>query len=155
MFSSLNLSIKIKVYLAQKIKMALLNMKKILNSILAIYLDFVDIFLKELATKLGKRLEINKYTINLEENKQLLYKLIYSFKLFELKTPKTNTRTNLANSFLQLFKSSLKVFIFFIKKLNSNFYICIYYQGLNNINLENKYLLLPIGELFNQLILTN
>lgn len=77
-----------------------MSLKKIFKSILAKYLDFVDIFLEELAMKLLKYLCITKYTIDLEVDNQLLYKLIYSLELVKLKILKTYIKTNLANSFI-------------------------------------------------------
>ena len=56
-------------------------------------------FLKELAIKLLKQLSINKYIINLKISKQLLYKLIYSFKSIKLEILNTYINTNLANIF--------------------------------------------------------
>lgn len=40
-----------------------MDIKKILESVLAKYLDFVDIFLKKLAMEPSQYLGINKYTI--------------------------------------------------------------------------------------------
>lgn len=47
---------------------ALLNVGKISKNILAKYSDFVDMFLKNLAIKLFKCFDINKYIINLEKD---------------------------------------------------------------------------------------
>lgn len=73
-------------------------------------------FLKDSAVKLLEHLNINKYTINLEKSKQLFYKLIYSFRLIELKTVKTHIENNLSNNCIGLYKSSIEAFILFIKK---------------------------------------
>lgn len=52
---------------------SLKNLNKFVNdqkmSILAKYLDYANIFIKELAGKLSKHSNINKYIINLELNK--------------------------------------------------------------------------------------
>lgn len=84
------LSTIITVYLIQKIS----------KSVLAKYANYIDFFSKKLVKKLSKYLNINKYSINLEFDKQLPYKLIYSLKLVELKTLKIYIYTNLANSFI-------------------------------------------------------
>ena len=47
-----------------------------------------------------KYLDINKYTINLEIGKQLLYSLTYIFRSIKLETLKTYIKTNLVNSFI-------------------------------------------------------
>ena len=94
---------------------------------MAKYLDFVDIFFKKLATKLLKYLSINKYTISLEKNKQLSYKLIYNLGLIKLKTFKAYIMINLSKSFIQPSQSSTKVFILFLKKSDRNHYLYINY----------------------------
>ena len=55
------------IYLAPKIVIVLLFNKKI--TILAKYLDLVDMFLNKLAIKLYKYFGINKYIIHQENNK--------------------------------------------------------------------------------------
>lgn len=49
----------ILIYLAQKVEIVLLFIKKV--NILAKYLDLINVFLKKLVIKLIKRLNINKY----------------------------------------------------------------------------------------------
>lgn len=78
------------------------------------YLDFINIFLKKIIIELLKYFNINKYTINLESNKQLPYEPIYSLNLIEFKTFKTYIKTNLANSFIYLSKFLAKLLILFI-----------------------------------------
>ena len=72
--------------------------KKII--VLAKYSDFEAIFSKKLVADLPKRFGINKYTINLQKNKQSHYMLIYSLRYIELETFKTYIKTNLTNSFI-------------------------------------------------------
>ena len=61
------------IYLAQKIHNILLNVEKILENILAKYLNFAKIFFKKLAIEMLLYSYINEYTINLKIDKQLLY----------------------------------------------------------------------------------
>ena len=68
--------------------------------VLAEYSNYNNVFSAENAAKLPKNTRINKYTIKLEENKQLLFSSIYSLKPVELKTLKTYIETNLANGFI-------------------------------------------------------
>lgn len=67
--TSLSLNLKMSIYLTWKAQIALLGAEKV--TILAKYLNFIDIFSKKSATKLSKRFIINKYLINLEPDKQL------------------------------------------------------------------------------------
>ena len=77
--------------------------------------------MKKLDVELLEYLRIKKYIINLEKNKYLLYKSIYSLGFIKLETLKTHIMTNIANNFIWLFKFSAKANFFFIKKLDSSF----------------------------------
>lgn len=110
------------IQLAQEAQIAWLIAKK--DNIQFEYLNFVDIFLKQSATKLFKHFDINKYLINLGPDKQLYYDPIYSLELVKLETLKTYIKTNLANGFIWPSKSPAKASILFIKKPNSSF--CLY-----------------------------
>lgn len=65
------------------------------------------------------------------------YNTIYSLDLVKLKTFKTYIKINLTNNFIQLFKSFIEVFIFFVKKFDNNFYLYKSYYSLNNLVLKN------------------
>lgn len=84
-------------------------------------MDFFNIFLKEKALVLSKIINLNQYVIKLEDDKQLFYKPVHSLDLIELKTLKIYIKTNLTNSLIWLLKFFISTFIFFIKKLDSNF----------------------------------
>lgn len=84
-----------------------------------------------------KFLKITEYVIKLEVDKQLSYRSIYSIEVVELIIFKTYTKTNLGNSLIWLFKSSAKVLILFIKKLNSSFCLYMDYQVLNYLIIKN------------------
>ena len=90
--------------------------------------------------------EINTYIINLEENKQSLYGLIYSQRPVELEILKIYIETNLANGFIRPLKSPIGTPILFDKKPNGSPWLCVDYRGLNNIIIKNRYLLSLVGE---------
>ena len=50
--------------------------------------------------KLLKYLDFNKYIINLKENKQPFYRVIYSHRFIKLKLFKTYIKINLTNDFI-------------------------------------------------------
>lgn len=106
------LGLKITIYQAWKAQIALLITKKV--DIPAEYSDYIDIFSEELAAKLARRSDINEHSIDLELGKQPPYKSIYSLMSIEFKTFKTYIETNLANSFIRLFKSSTNILILFV-----------------------------------------
>lgn len=112
------------IHLACKVQFTLLKVKKALITVSTKYLDFINVFSKKLAIVLLKHIKINTYSIDLEENKQPLYRYIYSLGLVELKTLKTNIGTNLGNSFICLSKSLANTPILFNQKSNVNFYLC-------------------------------
>ena len=99
--------------------------------------------------ELSKYSSINDYSINLEKSNQLLPKPIYSLRPIELEIFKTYIKINLANSFIYLIKSSVKVFILFVKKLNNNYRFYIDDKGLNYLIIKNWYIFLLISKLFN------
>ena len=93
--------------------------------------------------------KINKHAIELEENKQPLFRPIYSLDLVELETLKTYIKTNLANGFIRSSKSLANALILFDQKLDRSLCLCINYWGFNNITIKNQYPLPLIGELLN------
>lgn len=143
------LKAKMSIYSIQKVQIAMLLTEKII--ILAKYLDFTHIFLKKSAAKLFKTSEINKHAINLKLSTQSSYSSINSLGLVEIKTFKTYIKINLANGFIQLFKSLVKASILFVQKLDGSFYLYLDYQGLNNRTIKNWYLLPLIVMLLDQL----
>ena len=113
---------------------------------MAKYLDFADVFSKESAEVLPKRIGINKHAIELEDGKQSPYKPIYSLGPVELETLKTYIKTNLANGFIWPLKSPAGAPILFVCKLDGSLWLCVDYQGLNNLIIKNRYLLSLIDE---------
>ena len=69
----------------------------------------------------------------------------------ELGTLKAYIETNLANGFIILSKLPARAPILFDQKSDSSFQLYINYQGLNNLTIKNRYLLLLIGELLDRL----
>ena len=90
---------------------------------------------------------INEYAIKLEENKQLFFGLIYNLGSVELETLKTFIKTNLANSFIWLFKSPINTPILFNRKPDKSLRLYIDYWSLNNITIKNQYPLALINKL--------
>ena len=87
--------------------------------------------------ELPENIKINEHAIKLEKSKQPSFEHIYSLKLVELETLKIYIKTNLANGFIQPFKSPIRAFILFDKKPDKSFCFCVDYQGLNNLTIKN------------------
>ena len=110
---------------------------KALTEILAKYFDYSDIFLAEYVAKLPENTGINKHAIKLEEGKQPSFGPIYSLGSIELETLKIYIKTNLANGFIQFFKSFVGVPILFERKLDRSLHLCVNYRDFNNLNIKN------------------
>ena len=93
---------------------------------------------------------MNEHAIELEEDKQLLFRPIYSIDLVSLETLKTNIEINLTNGFICFSKSLIESPILFDKKLDGGLRLCIDYQSLKNITIKNLYPLPLIGESLDQ-----
>ena len=137
---------------------------KVPTEIPAEYSDYSNIFSVKNAVEHPGNTGIYEYAIEIKENKQSLFRPIYSLGPMELEILKTYIKTNLANGFIWPFKSPAGTPILFDKKPNRSFCLYIDYRNLNNKIIKNQYLLLLIGELldwvdwvkrFTQLNLTN
>ena len=115
------------------------------------YLDFVNVFSEEKALVLPEHTKFNKHAIDLEDDKQSSYRPIYSLGPVELEILKTYIETHLKTGFIRPFKSSAGAPILFDKKPDSNFFLYVDYQGLNNLTIKNRYFLPLIGELLDPL----
>lgn len=101
------------------------------------YVDFVNVFSKDLAAKLLEYTKINNHAIDLVKYQQPPYRPIYYLELVELETLKIYIETNLANSFIRPSKSPTSTFILFVKKFNSSLQLFVNYQDLNNLIIKN------------------
>ena len=130
----------------RKVQIAALIADEASVSIPVEYSDFEDVFSKESTAVLLEHTKINTYAIDLEEGKQLPYGPIYSLEPMELETFKTYIETNLTNSFIHPSKSPAGALILFNKKPDRSLWLCVNYQGLNNITIKNRYPLPLVGE---------
>ena len=101
--------------------------KKALTKVFTKYLDFADIFLPDLASKLLEHIKINNHTIKLIDVQQPSYRPIYRIEPVELEMPKAYIKTNLANGFIRPSKSPVGALILFNRKSNGFFRLCINY----------------------------
>lgn len=139
------------IHLKCKAQIAWLKAEMAPVFVLAEYLDFANVFSKELATMLPKHTKINTHAIDLEKNKQPPYGLIYSLGSVELEILNTYIETNLVNGFIYPFKSPAVAPILFDWKPDGSFWLCVDYGGLNNLIIKNRYSLPLIGEFLDQL----
>ncbi len=115
------------------------------------YANFADVSSPKLAAELSEYTKINNHAIELVDDWQPPYGLIYSLRPVELEILKAYIKNNLTNNFIKPSKSPAGAPIFFDKKPNDSLRLCIDYQGFNNLTIKNWYLLSLVGELLDRL----
>ena len=152
------------IHLTRVAQIAALKQDEAPTKVPSEYADYADIFSFDVAIELPENNNINKHAIELEVGKQPPYGPIYSLRLVKLKTIKTYIKTHLKTGFIQPSKSPAGAPILFDKKPNGSLWLCVNYQGFNNLTIKNRYPLLLISEAldrfdnakqFTQLDLTN
>lgn len=111
------------------------------------YKNYADVFCPDLTMERPKNIGINEHALKLIESKQTPYRTIYAISPVELEILKIYIKTHLKTEFIWTSKSSASTSIFFDKKPDGNFCLCINYQGFNNLIIKNWYPLPLIGEL--------
>ena len=115
------------------------------------YSDYSNVFSTENIVKILENTEINEHVIKLEKGKQLPFGLIYSLGPVKLEILKIYIKTNLANDFIQFFKSPAGALILFDRKPDRSLCLCVDYRSLNNITIKNQYPLPLISKLLDWL----
>ena len=100
--------------------------------------------------ELPEHIGINDHSIDLLDNKQPPYGLIYSLGPVELETLKTYIEANLSSSFIRSSKSPAGAPILFVQKKDGSLRLCINYRGLNNLIIKNCHPLPLIGKWLNR-----
>ena len=150
------------IYPSCHTQVAALTSEKIRIS--AEYSDFSNVFSSDSAAELPEHTGINNHPINLLNDKQPPYGLIYNLEPVELETLKNYIKANIASGFIRPFKSPTGGPILFVQKKDGSLRLCVDYRGLNNLTIKNCYPLPLISESldclgrakrFNQLDLIN
>ena len=135
---------RMTIHPAREAQLALLLAKQV--TVPTKYSDFADVFLEKSANVLLELTGANEHLIKLEKGKQTPYGLIHNLGPVELETLKTYIKTNLANGFIWTSKSPAGALILFVRKPNGSACLCVDYQWLNNLTIENWYPLSLISE---------
>ena len=101
------------------------------------YADFA--FSPDLTSKLSEYTGINDHAIGLVDGQQPPYGPIYSLGPVLLETLKDYIETNLANSLIKPSKSLADAPILFDRKSDGFLWLCVNYQGLNNLIIKNRF----------------
>ena len=91
------------------------------------------------------------FCIDLVTGATLIAKAPYRMAPVELKELKTQLDELLKNSYIRLSTFPSGAPILFMKKNDKTLRLCIYYRQLKKITVKNRYLLLRIDDLFDQL----
>ena len=102
----------IPIYSFCQAQVALLTSEE--TGISAEYFDFFNVFSSDSATKLQEYTESNDHSINLLDNKHLLYDPIYSLGPVELEILKIYIKANLASNFISPSNCLASALILFI-----------------------------------------
>ena len=140
-----------KVHPSKKAQIAYFKANKALIKVFSEYADFIDVFSPKLVVELPEHTRINDLIIELVDDQQPSYGLMYSLEPMELKMLKIYIKNNLANSFIRPSKSVVGTFILFDKKPDKSLRLYVNYQGLNNLIIKNRYFLLLVDKLLDQL----
>ena len=133
-----------EIHLEKEAQIGLLLTKRV--KILDKYLDFAKVFSEKKTLVLPECNKVNKYTIDLKDNKQPLYGPIYSLGPVKPEFLKIYIKTHLKTSFIQPSKSPTGTSILFNKKRDGTICLYINYGGLSNLTNKNRYPLPLIGE---------
>ena len=104
--------------------LAVLKWDKALIKIQAEYSDYSDVISTDLAIELPENTDMNEYTIELIEGKQLPYGSIYALSPVESETLKAYIEIHLTTGFIRSSKSLTGICIFFPKSLTITF-VCV------------------------------
>ena len=115
------------IHFLQKAQISALIQDKASTKVPLKYVDYADVFSFNLVMELPKNTNMNEYTIKLQDDKQPLYRSIYSLGPVELETSKTYIETYLKIGFIQPSKFSAGAFILFDKKPDKSLHLCVNY----------------------------
>ena len=117
----------ISVHLEKQAYIRALLFKTAPTEVSAKYSNYSNVFSTKNETILSNNFNMNEYAIKLKEDKQPLFKLIYSLGPIELEILKTYIKMNLVSSFIHPSKLPAEAFIFFNHKLNYSLYFSVDY----------------------------
>lgn len=149
--AALSINLDNEVHPSKRAQIAYFKVDEVSVKILSKYADFVDVFLRKLAIRFPKHTRIHDHAIKLVDNQYPIYGLIYTLGLVELETLKIYIKNNLVSGLIRSFKSPAEAPIFFEKKPDKSFWLCIGYRGFNNLRIKNCDLLHLVEQSLNWL----
>jgi hypothetical protein len=102
------------------------------------------------AHKFSKQ-DFHDHVIEILSSCDFFFDLIYNLSTTKLKILKNYIDEYIKKNFIIKFVSFAKILIFFVKKTNDKFRLCVNYKDLNEIIIKNRHLLFFINENLNKL----
>ena len=124
--AALNVDLGDEIHPSKRAQIAYLKADEAPTEVPSKYADFADFFSPKLAAKLSEH-GISNHAIELMDDRQPPYDLIYSLGPVELKTLKAYIKNNLANGFIRPSKFPAGTPILFDKKLDGSLRLCVDY----------------------------
>ena len=115
------------------------------------YLWYIQLFQEEVDTKVLSKHQPQDHEIKLELSKKPTFRLIYTLLEKELQVLRGYIKENLRKGFIRESKLLVSYPILFALKKDGSLQLYINYRKLNDITIKNRYLLLNIDELQDQL----
>ena len=136
---------QVKVLWSKQINLATI---KLINSTLSEeYRDFAELFVNEAPEEALSAHQPWDHEILIVEDKMLEKTSIYLLLSEKLKVLHIYLDENLKKGFIRESQSPAEYSILFVLKKNKTLWLCVNYWGLNNITVQNSYLLPLISEL--------
>ncbi len=114
------------------------------------YDDFLDVFSSELTNILSER-RLYDHKIQLQKSKTSIFESLYDMSQDELQILKKYLKNNLIKDFIQVSSFLAISSILFVKKSSEELRFCVNYWNLNVMTVKNRYSLLLIQEILDQL----
>ena len=149
--TSSSFPLEFDIHTFRKPQLSNLIVKEAFTKVPTKYLDIVNIFSPDLASKLPEHIGINNHSIGLVSGQQPPYGPIYNLEPIKLEILKTYIEINLTNGFIELSKSPAGTLILFDQKSDSSLRLYSNYHDLNKLTIKNRYPLPLIGELLDKL----
>ena len=111
--------------------------------------DYVSVSLRDLPRLLLERKIV--FGIELMLETALILRALYKLVPVELKKLKIQLKDIIEKRFIRPSHSPWGALVVFVKKKDGSLHLCIDYRELNKVTIKNKYFLLRIDDLFDQL----
>jgi hypothetical protein len=126
------------------VSLSIVHIKEVI--LLLEYSDYTDVFAEDQRLSFLKNTRVN-HVIEVEENRKVLFNLIYKLSINKLRVLREYFKSNLRKGWIRKSILSAGAPILFISKKDRSLHLYIDYRGLNEITIKNRYPLSLISEI--------